>query len=430
MRPLLSSIFIFLLVAGAGCHCSPSKPIPVTLRVNNSSTSPVYVNDTDGKLGLSVQRNVGGTWFSFLDTDTCSCLSCSNVCDQVCNCKDGGTPFVRAIGPSEVESRTWTGVVQVAGSTACNGMQLDCLDPENAPGDETFNLHFCFQTQVQGIDLSDGGRGMGTYSSQGETCEDKQFHPDDGVVEVGPFKGASCTSSAECRGGDQLCLNGSCTSGCPDNGIPMLGASWALRITPPDNQGFFNMSTDAKGRPVLQGTGTITSVTYQGQTMVVSLTEADGGTGNTGKLYVQFPPGFAAPLVQDTHVTVTVIDASSMDDPENLAVVIRDPQGNLLLAADAAEQGAILTAADTAPFTVQWKTDVVGCAMTACGKLLYVKADIVGPGMESLIDPGSTADQVTASGTYRVLNVSSGTYQTTTCTLTDIRPYAVWFLHN
>ncbi len=429
MRPLLLCISLLALVAGAGCHCSPANPTPVTIKVNNRSNGPILVDDTAGKLGAGVERQVGGQWFGFRDTGDCACLACSAGCDPTCSCADGGTPFVRVMMPGEVDSRTWDGVVQVSATQTCNGESLGCLTPENAPGDETFNVHFCFQTQQMGIDLSDGGRVEAQLNTTGQTCVDQQFHPSDGVVEVGPVKGAACTTLADCRGTGELCLSGACTSGCPANGFPPLGASWALRIPSADDRGFFSLTTDAKGRMVQTGTGTITSVAYQGQTMVVNLTEGDGGTGNDGTLYVDFPPGYAAPLVQDTHVSVKLIDGSTTDNPENRAVIVTEPAGKLLLAADMAQQGALLDASDTAPFTVKWATEIVGCAITACGKELFVQADFQGPAMEVKLDPGATANQTTAQGLYQLLNVGSGTYPETTCGLTDLRPYALWYLH-
>ena len=83
MRALAASI---LIVSVAGCHCSPTSPSAVTLRLKNNSNSAIFVDDTNGKLGLTVQRNVNGTWFGFEESPACSCQSCDSVCDTSCAC--------------------------------------------------------------------------------------------------------------------------------------------------------------------------------------------------------------------------------------------------------------------------------------------------------------------------------------------------------
>src|SRR4051794_9052502 len=90
MRPLAA---LFLFVVAAGCRCNPTNPSEVKLRLKNTSGQAIFVDDTDGKLGLTVQRNVDGMLFGFEDA-ACNCRSCDEVCSgQVCSCKPSEGPF-------------------------------------------------------------------------------------------------------------------------------------------------------------------------------------------------------------------------------------------------------------------------------------------------------------------------------------------------
>jgi hypothetical protein len=423
MRLLAAS---FLIVSAVGCHCSPSEPSPVTLRLKNTSGDAIFVDDSNDKLGLTVQRSVNGAWFGFDDKVGCSCQACDQICNSSCTC-DAGTTFVRRVMPGETVERTWNGVVQVQALNSCGGFGSGgtCLRPENAPLDESFDLSLCYQLQVSGVDLPDGGRLAAKYPMMGQTCIDKEFHVIDGVVEIGPRKGAACSLDAPCPGPDELCLSGSCTASCPDNGFPTLGAGWALRIEP-DDQGFFTSSKDA-GATILGGTGKITSVVYNGPTMTARLERTGtGGELLKGALYVTLPNGQAAPLTQGANVSIRMIDSSTPNNPEDRAVVIRDLDGGLLFAADHGQQGALLKAADTAPFTISFASTILGCRFNECGKQLYFQTRFKAGSIESLLDPGKSALVTVPEGAFRVLNVSSASYATTTCKLFDIRPFAIW----
>jgi hypothetical protein len=419
MRTLAAS---FLIVSALGCRCSPTDPSPVTLRLKNTTNAAIFVDDTDSKLGLQVQRNVGGAWFGFDEKLKCECLSCDQICAGPCAC-DGGTPsFVRRVLPGDSFERTWNGVVQVQSPSGCAD---GCLQAENAPTDETFNLQLCYQSEILGVDLPDGGRLAAVYPKPDQTCVDKEFRIVDTVVEVGPRKGTVCTSQLDCVGIGELCLSGTCTASCPANGFPVLGAGWALRIDSSD-QGFFTTAMDG-GASVLSGTGEITSVIYNGGTMTVRLKRL--GTANevlTGAVFVTLPMGQAAPLPQGGMVTVQLFDSSTTNNPENRAVVIRETTGALLFAADHAQQGTLLKPADLAPFTVSFTAPLVGCRFNECGKQLFFKTRFAAPPVDSVIDPGKSVLLTVPQGAYRALNITSGTYGTTTCKLFDIRPFAIW----
>jgi hypothetical protein len=391
------------------------------LRLKNTTSSAIFVDDTDSKLGLGVQRNVANVWYGFDETLKCPCLACDQICNGTCAC-DAGTPFVRRVMPGETFERTWGGVVQVSSPSSC---APTCLTAENAPIDEPFNLQLCYQSEVLGVALPDGGRMAAIYPKPDQTCVDKEFRVVDGVVEVGPRKGTVCTGPLDCVGVGELCLSGSCTASCPANGFPVLGAGWALRIDSSD-QGFFASSSDA-GTPVFSGTGEITSVIYNGGTMTVRLRRL--GPANevlTGALYVTLPMGEAAPLPQGGTVNVQLYEGSTTANPENRAVIIRETDGGLLFAADHAQQGTLLKPADTAPFTVSFSTPLVGCRFNECGKQLFFKTRFSVAPVESSLDPGKSALLTLPQGVYKALNVSSGTYASTTCKVFDIRPFALW----
>jgi hypothetical protein len=421
MRPFAAA---FLIVFAAGCHCSPTNPSSVTLRLKNNSNSAIFVDDTADKLGLTVQRNVSGTWYGFDETPACACQTCEQVCDLSCAC-DGGPPkFVRRVLPGTTFERTWNGIVQVQAISGCsNGGAENCLRPENGPLDEGFNLELCFQLQASGVGLPDGGRLAAQYPAAGQSCVDKEFRIADQVVEISPPKGSSCNVQGDCLGPMELCFSGSCTASCPDNGFPTLGAGWALRIAEPDDQGFFAVEDGG----VVSGSGAITSVLYNAGTMTVRLRRT-GPAGETynGAVFVTLPAGAAVPLTQGAQVSVRVIDGSSATNPENRAVVIHDTDGGLLFAADQSQQGRLLSAADTAPFTLGNATPIVGCRTTECGKQLFFQTRFTAEGNDTLLDPGKSATVTLSSGAYQVLNVSNASYAITTCKLSDIRPYALW----
>ena len=113
-------------------------------------------------------------------------------------------------------------------------------------------------------------------------------------------------------------------------------------------------------------------------------------------------------------------------NPENRALIIREPAGALLFAADHAQQGVLLKAADTAPFAVSFTAPLVGCRFNECGKQLFFQTRFEAAAATSSIDPGKSALLTIPQGAFRVLNVASGTYGTTTCKLFDIRPFAIW----
>jgi hypothetical protein len=423
MRALL---VLVLMVSAVGCRCSPANPQPVTLRVVNPTRDPIFVDLTDGRLGLSVQREVGGQWFSFDDL-ACECRSCARECDATCTCPDAGSPRVLRIDPGGKAERGWDGVVQVSGFARCQ--PAGCLEQVNAPLNEPFQLELCFSAQrPSGVRFEDGGVGEGQLPRVSLTCTTKRFTVSDLEVEIAPPRGAACTTTADCRGEGELCFDGACTSGCPPNDFPEVGSAWNLLVPSPDNMGFFERFAQTTGFR-LTGAGTLTSVQFQGSTLQLALSRPGPVQGEvlTGRVQVQLPPGFGPPLAPNTPVKVSVYDRGGM--LPNRAVVVRhDVTNELLFVADMGQGARLLPAAELQPFTVSDAPAPVGCQQSACGRFLVTPVRF-GAGTSTVeVLPGRTGTVSAAGGTWQLLNVTNGAWAMTSCSVTELRPYAFWKL--
>jgi hypothetical protein len=427
MRTLVP-VLLFALAFGA-CQCGPDVPTPVTFRIKNPGQSPVYVDATDGRMGMKVKRRIGGEWLPFVEEPACPCLSCDLVCGG-CDCAEGApSPRVMKVVPGGSFERVWAGQVQVSGHGSCGSSIIQgpaCLRGENPPIDETFRLEFCYSPSATGAEHQDGGVVVpGSLPAESVLCLERPFQVREGVVEVSPERGADCQSHGECQGEGELCFGGGCTRACPETGFPELGGGWLVRIPEPDDMGFFTWEKK-DGVATYTGVGTVGSVRYENDTMTLALRRALQGGGNAlGTLYVTLPRGVAAPFTIDEPVSVTVVDASTNANPDNRGVVVRDGQGVLLLAADTAQKGPVLRAQELGSLSVSRSPDLVGCRHTACGKRLHHRTHF-SLGAEALaLDPGATADLSTAGQTFRLAAVGNARYETTHCTLDDVMPWAV-----
>lgn len=423
MRPFI----LVLLMAVSGCRCSPANPQPVTMRVVNTTRSPIYLDATGGKLGLTVQREVGGALFGFDDL-ACACRQCDRSCDTTCSCPDAGSSSIRRLEAGEKFERTWDGVIQLAGNSRCG--DGTCLDGVNAPLNEEFTLELCFGVQQPMGVIFDGGVGAGQLPMVSRSCTTKQFAPQDLEVEIGPQRGSACASSAECKGKDELCFDGACTTGCPANGFPSLGSDWLLNIASADNMGFFEMTARAKGNQY-QGTGTLTSAVYQSNSLLLAFARPGSVAGEmlTGRVQIKLPVGKGAPLTAGRQVIATVLDDGEMRNPAR-AFVLRDlATSEVLFAADMAQSGTkLLLATDTAPFTVTDGTVAAGCTQDACGR--FIQFPVVfghASGSVSAL-PGQEQSLQVGSSRWTVLNIGNGSYDASasTCPVTDLRPFVFW----
>lgn len=411
----------------AGCRCSPATPQPVTLRVVNTTRLPIYVDGTARRLGLTIQREVNGEKFGFDDL-ACECRYCVNVCSTSCSCPDAGSDQVFRLEAGATAERTWDGVVQVAGFSNCG--PDGCLDQQNAPLNEAFTLELCFSPQrPTGVNFNDAGVGSGLLPKVSTTCTTRQFAPQDLEVEIGPARGSACTSTTECKGMDELCLDGACTTGCPANEFPEVGAEWILTVATPDNMGFFEMSARPQGSQ-FAGTGLLTSAVYQSSTLLLSFSRPGPIAGEllTGRVQIKLPIGTGAPLMSGRQVSAVLVDDGDTSTPSRAFVMKDAVTGDVLFAADMGQGGRLLQTADLGPFKVEDGTVAVGCSQNSCGRLLYfsLKFSTSSDSIELL--PGATDELAIGTSRYSFLNISSGAYGSTSCPVKDLRPWAFWKL--
>lgn len=423
MRQNLLPLFT-LVLAVSGCRCIPANPQPVTMRVINTTRSPIYVDGTGGKFGLTLKREVGGTLYGFDDL-ACECRYCTNACSASCSCPDAGSPTIRKVEPGSTLERTWDGVVQLSGFSNCSSE--GCLDQQNAPLNEPFTVELCFNVKKPtGVTFTDAGVGQGVFAGQTATCTTRQFAPQDGVVEIGPAVGSACTTTADCKGMSELCFDGACTAGCPANDFPTTGAEWVLTVANPDNMGFFEQSARGAKATLLTGTGTLVSVVYQSSTLQLSFSRPGiPGETLTGRVQIKLPVGTGAPLEVNTPVKVLVVDDGE-DNPSRAVVLRHATTDEVLFAADMGQGARTLEAADLAPLSVSDGPTPIGCSMDVCGRLLYFPLRFSGGGATLEVLPGAQDTLTVGAAKYSFLNVSSGAYQSTSCPVADLRPFAFW----
>lgn len=434
LAPVLLAAVVLSAVVGA-CQCGPDLATPVTFRIKNSSANPVYVDASDGRMGMKIKRRVGGEWLAFVEEPACACLACDRVCDG-CDCAEATpSPRVMKVEPGGTFEREWAGQVQVSGNGSCASSIIQgpaCLRAENPPVDETFRLEFCYAPSATSAAQAEPGVPVpGALPPASVLCIERPFQVRDGVVEVNPERGADCQSHADCSGEGELCFGGGCTRACPETGYPELGGAWQVRIPEPDDQGFFTWMTEG-GIERYTGSGTVGAVRYENDTMTLTLRRElpSGGTA-VGTVYVTLPRGVAAPLSIGEPVSVTLIDASTDRNPDNRGIVIRGAGDVLLLAADTAQKGGLLGADLIAPLQVSRSTaEIVGCRHTECGKRLHHRTRFTfggnaGDAQTVELEPGEVAEVVATSQTFRLANVGNARYEATHCTLDDVMPWAV-----
>jgi hypothetical protein len=415
------------MMSVAGCRCSPASPQPVTLRVVNTTRLPIYVDGTGGRLGLGLKRDVNGMPFAFDDL-ACECRHCSNACDTSCSCPDAGPEQVFRLEAGASAERTWDGVVQVAGFSNCGNE--GCLDQQNAPLNEPFTLELCFSPQrPTGVSFNDAGVGNGPLPKVTTTCTTRQFAPQDLEVEIGPARGSSCTSTSECKGEGELCLDGACTTGCPANEFPAVGTEWILTVATPDNMGFFEQSARPQGSQ-FSGTGLLTSAVYQASTLLLSFSRPGPIAGEllTGRVQIKLPVGTGAPLMSGRQVTAVLLDDGDTSAPSRAFVLKDAATGDVLFAADMGQGGRLLLPSDLGPFSVEDGDVALGCTQNSCGRLLYFSLLFKAGSQRVELSPGTSGELSIGSAKWKFLNVSSGAYGTTTCPVKDLRPWAFWKL--
>lgn len=414
-------LLLALILAAAGCRCSPATPQPVTLRIVNGTADAIYVDATDGRLGLGVQREVAGALYGFDDL-ACECRFCSNACNLGCTCPDAGPSRTLRIPPGGQAERGWDGVVQVSGASPCADT---CLSQENAPLNEAFAVELCFSTQAPtGARFDDAGIAPVPLPLVTRSCTTRRFAPQDLVVEVGPARGGACVTTADCAGVGEACFDGACTTGCPANTFPSPDAISAVEVAFTD-MGFF-LATPRGAATVYSGEGTLRGAVYSGSKLELSLVRTGAqGEALTAQLQLTLPPGSQATLAPNTPVAVLLVDDGSK--LRNRAVVVRDGRDDeVLLAADEALGGRILGPAELAPFTVDDSGPPLGCQLGACGRFLYVAQRLARGAAGVEVRPGATADLTVGAQRWQFTNVQSGSVESDTCPVTVQKPWVLW----
>jgi hypothetical protein len=405
---------VALTFAAASCRCGGDTPTPVTIRVKNTLPDGIWVDQSKGQLGVELQRSSVGSWVPFTETLACACLSCGEVCD--CNCDAGSPPpRVMKVAGNGAAEREWEGEVQQDGTATCGSLfgGKACFRASIPSLDETMRARLCYALgpPVGTGDPGDAGIPVpGRLDPGALLCVTADFRPQDGVVELSPQVGSGCQSHGQCNmDAGELCFGGACTTGCPATGFPEYGNGWFVAASLSD-QGFFTVSTVGSAT-VSEGTGTLTAVTVNNGTMVLSLSRPEAGGGNLlGSIYLSVPPAYFPVMFRNETVSVKVVDASTGQLRNNRALTIRDAAGKLIIAMDPGLPAPILGASDTSPFTVAGSSDIVGCDQQTCGKRLHFRTGFGGAAADAgtalLLDPGATSTVVAGGLTYKLLNVA------------------------
>ncbi|ADO72779.1 hypothetical protein [Stigmatella aurantiaca] len=430
MKPL--PLFALCLVL-SGCQCGMDVPVPVTLRIRNETSQAIFVDATDDTLGLRVQRRVRGQWYAFVEAPPCECLACDSICGG-CTCSVPPRPSrVRKLLPRTSIERSWEGFVQVDQTAPCrsgSGEIQGCLETEVPSVDETFRLEFCYAVSVPFAGPTDGSTPVpGTLPEDAQECVRQEFTPADGVVEVRPLPPPPCTEGSECTSSGTLCLGGFCTATCPAHAFPSLGGAWQVRVLEPEEQGvsgFFDVRVGTDGRRRFTGAGTLTSVRYAQETLTLQLARPASPAGeHKASLSLALPAEAVLPLQAGEGLTVHVVDASTSMLPEKRALTLRDTAGNLLLAADPGQLGAVLSAEETAPFSVVLLPASVGCEDTPCGKRVFRRTEFRWGASAWALEPGEGKDLAGAKATWYALNLANSEYRSDACPLKSVMPYVL-----
>jgi hypothetical protein len=294
--------------------------------------------------------------------------------------------------------------------------------------DERFRARLCYAHSAPGVGPTDGSVPVpGVLSESATVCTEQEFTVTDGTVELGPLAARSCTLDAECQGG-AVCLQGVCTHTCPAHDYPAVGGTWQVYVAEPEElgvPGFFTV-TYADARRIHEGTGILASVRYANGSVTLQLSRPAQPSGDyKASVTATLPPESAVPLAVGERLTVRVVDASNSSNPTNRALVVRDAEGSLLLAADPAQAVAVLGASDTQPLTVAALPPTEGCEDTPCGKRVYFRTEFRAGSTAAALPPGEHADLVAGGASWRVLNVSNAEQRGASCPVGRRMPYVL-----
>jgi hypothetical protein len=441
----MRSTLPLLLVAStlSGCSCSKSgasTPTPVTLVFTNTSSAPVFLDATDSTYGLVITpQGSSATDPAYMEMlGACGCLSCDIICNAggcpgtSCGAPVPTNPLLQLLPTDAGVQRTWSGVYVQDSQESCGALVggQACLQVTNDFPDDTFTARICYALSVNGGQVADAGVPFPGTLPPGElVCATQDFQPQQGTVFLTPPPAASCSSDGgnSCPAG-QLCFAGACSSGCPENDFPPYGGAYYVNVSTPSGP-FFLQSTSGSNA-VSSGTGTLTSFSFSGGTTDLRLVS---DAGFNGDITFTLPQVGTACCLEAFHpgeiLSVTVIETPPGSG--NRGLVIRDASGQLVQAVDMAGTAPVLSATDTAPFTVTLSTTSLGCASVEPGcKALFSGTVFSTPeGASSLVVPGQFLNITTSGANFGVLNVTDTTYQAGDAhacdSFTPLAPYVI-----
>jgi hypothetical protein len=313
----------------------------------------------------------------------------------------------------------WSGVYLRDSSEACGALVggEPCLQQTNDFPNDTFTARVCYALSVNGGQGADAGVPFsGTLPPGDLVCATKDFQPGEGTVQLAPPAPAPCTGedAGSCPAG-QLCFNGLCSSGCPQNDFPPYGGGYFVNVDAPT--GPFFLQTTSGANTVFSGTGTLTSFTYSGGTTTLQLVNDAGFSGSVDFSLPQLTTDCCLEAFHPGETLSVTVTETPPPAPEqtNLALVIRDSNGQLVQAADMAANGPILGPADTVPFTVTPSAAALGCSSIVVGcKAIYAGTLFSTPDGTALLGvPGQLLNITTSQGNFGVLNVTNTSYHVT-----------------
>src|SRR5579871_6047747 len=152
-RPIVN---LALILAVPACHCGPTNPTAVTLRVKNATQDPIWVDDTTNQLGLAVQQAGGGGFQTISEALDCACLACDQVCSS-CDCSPPmPTAQVVRVDPGMSVERTWTGTIYQNATANCSlTTPTQCFVSRIPALNEQLNLHLCYSPSAPGVTSGD-----------------------------------------------------------------------------------------------------------------------------------------------------------------------------------------------------------------------------------------------------------------------------------
>jgi hypothetical protein len=190
----------------------------------------------------------------------------------------------------------------------------------------------------------------------------------------------------------------------------VYGNGYYVNVSTPS--GAFFLQSGSASSTLSSGTGTLTALSYNGGTTTLNLTSDAGLTGSVTFTLPQLDAGCCLEAFfpgETLSVDVTETPPAS----GNRGIVIRDVNGQLVQVADMAGNAPVLSATDTAPFTVTLSPTPLGCSLAAFAcKAIYAGTVFSIPeGATELAVPGQLLNLTTSGANFGVLNVTDISYQ-------------------